>query len=406
MIESDNPFVTEKPKLLNIANKGDTIKLNTYAILEDDTKKLLVSDEFDYVVYHHASHVIKNASEIVSVSSEGYAKYNKEGYVSVKAKLKDGSLESDEIIIATGNVYGDPEKASVIGVFPQNYIPEGSPYSFGDMFEKYSDYMKIVDLAYGIESDLYSNFKPFGGDKQIFALLNIPNGCGGNMNPLETAPCCYMNCGDGSPQYDVVIHEMGHNFAYSKGMDQLLHSDNDRINKAGFGECVASLPVQYTRAKILKNPQNYDISEDSFEYLNWALFQNQDNLWNKERLERLENYINEGDTKGIFDINSLTPEKRDSLQGNVGAFCSLFVTPAAYPDEFNNSYGWEFYKRFFNIFRDRNLPNFQEDNVETYFAAAYSVAIGKDMRDILRLWGFTIEDDYFDETYNILSNEI
>jgi ABC-type antimicrobial peptide transport system permease subunit len=116
--------------------------------------------------------------------------------------------------------------------------------------------------------------------------------------------------------------------------------------------------------------------------------------------------LSEGSTKGIFDIDSLTPEKRDSLQGNIGAFCTFFVTPAAYPDEFENSYGWEFYRRFFSFFGDKELYNFQEDKVETYFSAVYSASIGKDMREKLRFWGFNIDNEYFNQIYPQLVSSV
>jgi hypothetical protein len=378
------------------------LKLSTYAILDDGSKKLLNSKDFDYVVFHHASHVINDPSQIISVSPEGIAVYKNEGYVSVKAQLKDKSLESEEILLATGKVYGDVNVDNVLAIFPENYSPANGNYTFGSMIKNYSNYIPFVNLAYNVESQLYGGFRPFGGDKQIFALLDIPNSCGGNMNPLETTPGCYMNKDSGEPQYDLVIHEMGHNFAYSKGMDQLLAASNRKINNAGFGECVASLPVQYLRAKILENPEEFDLSKNSYEYNFWAFFQNKDNLWNKERLARFESYISDGSTRGIFNFDSLNSEKKDSLQGNVGAFCTFFVTPAAYPVEFGNIYGWEFYTRFLGLFGNLDLENFNEDKVETYFSAAYSAAIGKDMRSRLRTWGFTIDNSYFEEIYPIL----
>jgi len=406
-IESDYMVLNGTQKLIIIPNKSASVKLNVFLLSENNKTKVDYSN-LDFKITHHASHNpnLGDPSKIISIDSEGNLRYLKEGYISLKVKYSPLSFESEEIIIATGDIYGNPKTDNVLAVFPKDYSPEESSYNFGYMINNYPQYISVINMAYNEISKLYGGFKPFGGNKQIFALLNLPNHCGGNMNPLETAPCCYMNCNDGSPQYDAVIHEMGHNFAYSKGMDQLLRAKNDRINSAGFGECVASLPLQYLRAKILESPQNYNIDENSFEYLNWASFQNQDNIWNKERLERFEGYIEEGSTKGIFDIDSLAPEKRDSLQGNIGAFCTFFVTPAAYPDEFGNSYSWEFYRRFFSFFGDKELSNFQEDKVETYFSAVYSASIGKDMREKLRFWGFNIDDEYFNQIYPQLVSSV
>jgi hypothetical protein len=271
------------------------------------------------------------------------------------------------------------------------------------MMSKFPSYISIINLAYNELSRLYVGYKPFGGNKQILTLLVLPNNANGNNNPLQVSPAGYMNIASGSPQYDTVIHEIGHNFSYSKGMTQLLHPNggNSIINSGGFGECVASMPLQYLRQEILKDPIKYGISTSSFEYINWASSQNSDNTVNKERRKAFEGYIKSGRIKGIFDIDNVSsPEDiLFSLQGSVGAFCSLFVTPAAYPSEYGNQYGWEFYTRFFSLFGDKDLVDYQSDKVETYFSAAYSAAIGKDTRSKFKFWGFNIDDIYFNQVY-------
>jgi hypothetical protein len=58
------------------------------------------------------------------------------------------------------------------------------------------------------------------------------------------------------------------------------------------------------------------------------------------------------------------------------------------------------------LFGDKELSNFKDGEVETYFSAAYSAAVGSDMRDRLRFWGFTIDDSYFNELYSTFLEEL
>ena len=400
VVESDNMVLSGSQKLINIPDKTTPVKLNVY-LLSGTNKIKADYSKLNFVITHHVSD-ITDPSKIISVDPQGNLRYLSEGFVSLNVKYPSVNLESGEIIIATGNVYGDKNKDNVIAVFPKNYAPPESKYTFEYMMNKYP-YINTINMAYNEISKLYSGFKPFAGNKQILALLVLPNNANGNNNPLEVSPGGYLRVDNGSPQYDTVIHEMGHNFSYSKGMSQLLHPNggNSIINSGGFGECVASLPLQYLREKILENPEKYNIATSSFEYINWTLSQKSDNAANKERLGAFESYIKKGRIKGIFDIdNASSPEDiLSSLQGNVGAFCSLFVTPAAYPKEYGNQYGWEFYSRFFSLFGDKDLLNYQSDKVETYFSAAYSAAMGKDMRSKLKFWGFSIDDTYYNQIY-------
>jgi len=400
---SSDLLVLSNPPLINIPYNSE-VRLKFI----DGEGNIKNSSQMQFTIFHPVPKV-KNPESIIFIDSEGYAHYNSEGYIIISAILRENGerYSSEEIILAGGEVYGNPLQDRVIAVFPSQFKPEGSNYSFVDMMDNYPNFMKLVNLAYNIESELYEGFKPYNGETQILALLEIPDHCGGNNNPLETASHCYMNIYSGEPQYDVIVHEMGHNFADgSQGMNQLLSANNATINRAGFGECVASLPVQYLRAKILENPRKYGFTKDDYEYKTWAKFQELDNNWNKERLERFENYISQGKTIGILDIDSMEQEEIDSLQGNVGAFCSFFVTVAAYPEDFENKYAWDFYKRFLSLFGDQKLQNFKEEDVETYFAAAFSAAAGSDLRDKLRLWGFKIEKNYYNELYQEFSEKL
>jgi len=342
---------------------------------------------------HPVSNRIPDPSSIISVNTTGVAHYQSPGYVFAIATLAQCSVYSEKVILATGEFYGSGDQ-NVVAVFPAGYTPNGSSFSFGDMLSQDPDMVAFLDKAYGIESSLYSGFRPSSNGltgKQVLALLDLPGHCGGNNNPLEVAPCCYMNCGDGTPMYNVPIHEMGHNFATSRGMSQFLLADNARFATAGLGECVASLPVIYIAGDASAHPEQYGLENDSFELTYYRDFLNSDKPYAAGQLAHFEDLIRNGNTTGFFDNNG-------TFDG-VSTMCSFFQGYAYNFTTANNPYGNEVIRRFLKLFPDEDLQNFRNNESETYFAAAYSTAVGDDMRTQLRAWGFTIDDEYFEELY-------
>jgi hypothetical protein len=404
IVKSNYTVLDSGPKLMNIPNKSTELLLRPILIDNLGTKELS-SEKVEYLVSHPVDW--QDPLRIISIDAEGVARYISEGFVFVKAKYKECPHAEDNFIIATGDVYGSPEQDDVIAVFPRDYVPSGSSFSFGAMTENYSNMMKMYNSAYFMMSDFYGGFRPYNGDKQILAFLVKEGHCGANNNPLQTAPECYMNVESGTPQYNVVIHEMGHNFASTKGMEQLTRAKNGKLGDAGFGECVASLPVQYFASRIVANPGEFGLNNESYEWKYYNDFLTSDISDNKRTLDNFEKFLSEGKIDGFFDLSSLGGEEmgRNRLD-KVSVFCSFFVNAAACPNEFENQYGWEFYRRFLSFFPDRELEDFDENKVDTYFAAAYSAAVGHDMRQKLRFWGFDIDDEYFSRIYPALLERV
>jgi hypothetical protein len=348
--------------------------------------KPLDPSEVSYAVSHPVSWLVSNPESIISIDGAGVAHYNSEGYITVTATDNACQVNSADTLIATGDVYGNPLTDEVIAVFPTDYVPDSSNYSFGDMMSGYPDMMRYVNIAYRVTSEMYRGFRPFGDDKQIMAPL-VEDVCGMPGNPLATAPCCYMNCGDASPQYNVIVHEMGHNFSLSKGMGQLDSSNQAKIGAAGFGECVASLPVIYFEEEILHNGAAYKIFPGSFEYEYSRVNRETYCSSSQAGLEEFEQFITDGITDGVFN----NPDLFDGVQ----VFCSFFEAFSCDYIGGENLFKHHMVRRFLNIFDNTDLPEFIPEKVETYFAAAYSVAAGRDMRTKLKFWGFTIDDTYY-----------
>ena len=112
-----------------------------------------------------------------------------------------------------------------------------------------------------------------------------------------------MNCGDGSPQYNVVVHEMGHNFSLeAQGMVSLLVANSRRIADTGFIECVASLPIIYLEQEIVSDPARYGFVPSDFEV---SYYQGNIDHYcpdSEAGLEEFEAMIAGGQIEGIFDI--------------------------------------------------------------------------------------------------------
>jgi hypothetical protein len=205
---------------------------------------------------------------------------------------------------------------------------------------------------------------------------------------------------DGTPEYSAPIHEMGHNFGASdkgsKGMQELLYTNNARIGRGT--ECIASLPVIYMYADFTWHPEKYGINRNSYEYNYFRNKLNEDIPTIFPNLNDFERNISAGIISGYFDDNG-TFDK-------VSVFCDFFQLYAYNLTTDTNPYKQEVIPRFLGIFSDRELPNFIESKSETYFAASYSAAIGHDMRSKLRFWGFTIDNNYYNQIYPVLLREV
>jgi len=385
-ISSANVVLESGPRLMNLPSPSNSLPLIA-SLFIDDITTVLDPSLVKYHVSHPVPHRISEPGSIISIDADGIAHYNSEGYVTATFTINACGLTSEEVLLATGDVYGEPITQKAIGVFPSEYIPASSSFSFGDMITRYPDMMRFLNMGYDVSSEMYGGFQPFGGDKQIFSPIVLDGHCGASGNPLAISPGCYMNYGDASPQYNVIVHEMGHNFSESKGMLQLLFSDGLKIGSV-FSECVASLPVIFFEEEIIHNGADYKIYPGSFEY-EYAESNREYYCAEPQRgLPEFEQLITDGLIEGIFDVPN-------GLFGPDHVFCSFFEAFSCDYIGGENLFKHHMLRRFLNVFGNAESPEFIPKKVETYFAAAYSVAAGRDMRERLNFWGFTIDDEYY-----------
>ncbi|HIH89369.1 TPA: hypothetical protein HA344_09220 [Candidatus Bathyarchaeota archaeon] len=388
IIRSPNMVLEEKPPLINIPTKTQPVQLTTYFQV-NGTEVPAQTGDITYSVYHPCANIPgrEYLTQTIMIDAQGLARYVNEGYLFVTAYSKSTLLDSEPVILATGDVYGAP-KDSVLAVFP-DYSPANNTYTFRKMMTTYPNYIWMVNQAYNKTSGLYLGFRPFNGDRQIFALLVVPGAQGGCDNPLQTHPKCYMD-EIGKPQYWLVIHEMGHNFAIET-LSKLLYTKNYLINSAGFGEGVASLPVIYTAKDLYDCPERYGLKKTDFEWTYYRDFCTFDAPSSKENLDVFEQGIKDGTINGVFDKNA-------TFDG-VATFCSFFQQYVHDYTTDENTYKQDVIRRFLSITLNEELIDFVDEKVETYWAAAFSAAVGHEVKQKLLFWGFPIDDQYYNTLY-------
>ena len=392
ILEVDD-LIVSNPKLINIPDRNSKKLLKSY-LLENDQKKLISASEVKYQVYHSLNIENFDPRLIVAIDENGYAQSLKEGYVYITSYLPGYYLSTEKIIIANGKLYNqNPAQDNIIVIFPPHYSLSADQETFSDMMNNDPRYIDFMNKVYDTQKDLYSGFTPFKGDKQIITLAGTEDIACHNGNPLNSASGCFIS--NGFPNYYPIIHEIGHNFGSSKyasqGMQELLFGSNYKLNNAGLGECAASLPVIYMAADVVANPDKYDLQESDFPWQYFKDFLASDLPYSQGKLNEFEQMISSGEIEGIFD-------KQVKIDG-VATFCSFFQSYAYGFTSDKNLYKQEVIKRFLNLFGDFSLENLESDKKETYFVAAFSAAVGDDLRDKFRFWGFEIDDNYFIDIY-------
>ena len=190
-----------------------------------------------------------------------------------------------------------------------------------------------------------------------------------------------MNPGTGEPRYYGVIHEMGHNFSLeARSMNRLMGANGGRICGSGFCESVASLPIIFMDFEISLNGEKYDILPGSYE---WNLFNDSVQSGYQDDFDVLvdfESLITSGQVEGVFDTSS-------GLFDGVIIFCAFFQAYLYEFEDYSTPYGHDLIRRFFNIFDDEEIPDFESEKAETYFAAGFSAAAGQDLREKAQVLG-------------------
>jgi hypothetical protein len=390
VLTSDRYALEEDPTVVDIPDQLTGVQLHAH-LVHDGSSIELGGTQVEYIVFHN-SPVIVDAESIISIDENGVAHYNSPGFVFATAEIEECGLQSDVIILATGEVHEPPTGHQIMAIWPADYSPNLVNATYGEIMANYPNFLHTMNVGYQIISDLYNGFRPFGGDTQVLTTVEVNSNCH-DGNPLLSPPDCYFYR-HGAPSYVYVMHEMGHNFQQTEGMNLL---STHRIAHMGFGECSASLPVIYMFSEITSNGAQYGLGPGTYEWDEFNRWRQMDDS-NFDAFDDFEAQISAGEIEGFFDENG-------DFDG-VAMFCCLFQTHVYGHGEYSTPYGHELIRRFFNVFDDEGFEDIQYDEIETYFAAAFSAAAGKNLRDRFHFWGFDIDDAFYDQIMPMIESRI
>jgi hypothetical protein len=389
-VNADHYVNRANPTVINIPDQQTGVQLGAH-LRQNGILSEIDASAIEFNIFHD-SPLVPDPEAIVSVDENEVAHYISEGYVLATVEITSCGLNSAAVILATGDAYRHTDLGHVVAVWPTGYSPSGIGPTYGEIMGAHPDYMRAVNTWYLITSDLYRGFLPFGGNTLVFATLEVDSACHSG-NPLQSPPGCFFHH-DGSPEYTAIVHENGHNFQQTNGMSLLKDS---RIAQMGFGECSASLPAIYLFSEIPANGETYGFGPGTYEWSYFESWRQQDRS-NFDDFDEFEDRIRSGEITGIFD-------ETGGFDG-VAMFCCLFQTHIYGHNEYSSPYGHELIRRFLNIYADEDMPAYRNDKAETYFAAAFDAAAGKDLRHKFSFWGFEIDDEFYDEIMPIIESRI
>jgi uncharacterized protein (TIGR03437 family) len=267
------------------------------------------------------------------------------------------------------------------------YAPkQAATWDYASIIQQF-DIPRVIGLAYDLERAA-TGVAPSYGDVQDLVVEaawgpdpTIP--CGGNGNPVllgtDLSQAINNNCFIAAappiePWWSVYFHEMGHNFTLtSQKFQQFSFSGTDASNFP-FSEGLATLLGMYTSFTFAANPGAYGISTASIQAM---LTQTSFGYGT-----RLSDYLATGPS-----YTSLDPSILDDM---------LAVLM--------NENGGRWVYRFYSVFLPQMTSGYpfvisSVQQQATFFVAAVSAAIGTDLRQRFRAWGFPIDDTYYGNIY-------
>jgi len=266
------------------------------------------------------------------------------------------------------------------------------PLSFQEIMEEY-EVLEASELAAQIESQLCgTNFS----DIQTLQFNPWLQGVAYCGNPVMMGSWSWRN----TPPWFVVFHELGHNFTLASvrfkqlypGLGYIPMGNDDWNFGMNFVEAWATMVGLYAMHELYTNNEQYQVSSESAASLEQAFINQKSNY-----LGKLEDY----EENPCFNI--LYPDLVD------GIFLSLA-----------DSFSYDIFPKFFNIIQppDQTWDALEEiDPNDDYYwskvismtvtCCAFSVATGKDLRDLFRdKWDFPISDSYYEQIKPEIENMI
>ncbi|KXA95176.1 hypothetical protein AKJ65_02365 [candidate division MSBL1 archaeon SCGC-AAA259E19] len=324
-------------------------------------------------------------------SNPGFARVNENGSVTalrsqstlsetpvISARV-DGVQSSNVVVV---KVFDNEPEMSYVTLSGENvsfYIPaRWDGVSFENVFKKYQA-PKVGDLAYSFQKKLtgvapknqWIVGEPGRSDEEV--------PCGLSGNPIRlglniSEPFPHNNCirdPQGFPHWDVILHELGHNFTLGSTKFGQLYGQSSL-----YIEAYATLARMYAENKIARNFEKYELS-----------------LWTKKSINK---YIEFNRRVYLGDLRKYMEENLNFEDMNPNILDGIFLKLA-------DNFGWEVFPSMFEIFqppedRWRFLENVDtEEEVHTFTICALSTVIGEDLRKKFRSWRFPIDEEFYEK---------
>lgn len=286
----------------------------------------------------------------------------------------DGAPIYDFINIITNKHPGDFTHHHV--QYVASYLPDTFFTSCDLSIEEYTH---INDLAFYSDYMIVREKNPNLGDRALFQGISYsPPLFGSSGNPIGLGD--YSIPQNGRPYFDVIFHEMGHNFASANQLFNCLG-----IPGPFYHETVAEWFVQFDLNKII-NDHSGELSPLAIEMLESIRDENR----NYHLLE-YQNYINGGCQFDYYDIMT-----SHALVQKIYEYCDVS--------------GWDVIGNFIDLFDHSRLEELSailashggiadESHRVTFFIAALSKAFGRDLRSDFYALNFPIDDPLFEDLF-------
>jgi hypothetical protein len=303
------------------------------------------------------------------------------------------SLPTATVVRVLDGDYGVPPINEFCGSkvsfwFPPDYSAVPSGMTLEEMVNIF-DLVQTSDLAYQLEQEL-TGCVSFLGEMQFYIFEGGENEgtrvCGISGNPVRlgmnlTDPeihNCIQLYPDGDPHWGVMYHEMGHNFTGPLFRFFEAFQKYGGPSSGTYMEGLATLCGMFAMERLTAHPQFYGLDEDALRSLNDPWIYGSIAFLRVVFGNALEDYV-----AGGSNYNTITADILDGMLIQLG-----------------DTYGWEYYPRFFNVFLPQNRSFGLEIDSEikraTLFVAALSAAFKRDLRSKFRDdWGFPIDETFY-----------
>ncbi len=254
--------------------------------------------------------------------------------------------------------------------------------------------VKVTDKIYLVEGKLHNGVFPTPRgpiNQPSFQVINYQASVYGSSGfPMILGDAAFPAKNEGDPSWDVIAHEMSHNFWNAENFFYTLARPGPFLQ-----ESTSVLTAEYTYQMIKANTSHYGLSTEAFNSMQRVFLQERE-----YQKSRYEEYVRLGN-----------PYSQDESGLNYAVLTSQALDYKMFM--IGDTYGWEKFSRFNQAFSSDLKENFTfwKDGVSdaeetTYTIAALNVAFGRDFRSEFKNLNFPIDDNFYSQIYPVIKGYV